>query len=86
VFIVSVDYGLIDAQTVVGSTCTARAIVPPGKDVVGIKNPQGTDANGYLSWTYPTPAVPTGTGQAIVSCTHNGLSGTAYAYFQTGSN
>jgi hypothetical protein len=77
---------LINAQTVAGSTCNARAIVPPGKDAAGLKNPQGTDSNGYVGWTYATPAVETGTGQAIVSCTHNGLSGTAYAYFATGNN
>jgi hypothetical protein len=83
---VSVDYGLIHAQTIVNSTCYARAVVPPGKDVVGIANPKYADANSDVSWTYPTPVVQTGTGEAIVSCTNNGLSGTAYAYFQTGSN
>ena len=86
VFITSVDYGLIYAQTVAGATCNARAIVPPGQDAAGITNPRGADANGNVNWTYPTPPVATGTGQAIVSCSHNGLSGTAYAYFQTGSN
>ena len=79
------DYGLIKAETVVGSTCYARAIVPPGKDVAGISNPQYADAKGNLSWTYPTPAVQTGTGEAIVSCSNNGLSGTAYRYFPTGT-
>jgi hypothetical protein len=81
-----VDYGIINAQTVAGASCNARAIVPPGKDAAGISNPKGADANGYVTWYYPTPPVATGTGQAIVSCTHNGLSGTAYAYFATGNN
>jgi hypothetical protein len=81
-----VDYGYISASTVAGSTCNARAIVPYGKEVVGIKNPQAADANGNLLWTYATPAVETGTGEAIVGCTHNGLNGTAYAYFATGNN
>ena len=86
VYILSVDYGFIYAQTVAGSVCNARAIVPPGKDAAGISNPKGTDANGYVTWNYPTPPVETGTGQAFVSCSHNGLSGTTNAYFATGNN
>jgi hypothetical protein len=79
------EYGSIDVQTQAGATCTARAILPNGKDAPGLRNPETADAVGHVAWTYPQSPTQTGNGSHVVSCSHNGLSATAYAVFQVGS-
>jgi hypothetical protein len=74
------DYGFIDAQSVAGAICNARVILPNGEDAPGIPNPKVADADNNLHWDYPTPATDPGMGVAIVSCTHNGLSGNTWTY------
>jgi hypothetical protein len=68
-----------------GAVCNARVILPNGDDAPGLQNPQTADANNNLRWDYPTPATDVGTGIAIVSCTHNGLSGNTWAWVDVGS-
>jgi len=83
--IVSADWGDITAQTEVGASCNARVLVN-GKDVPGVSNPKVADAAGTANWMYPTPPTQTGqTGQAIVTCSHNGLSGTSSNFFPVGT-
>ena len=74
------DYGSIDAQTLAGATCNARAILPNGKDAPGLRNPETADAGGNVAWIYPQGPTETGNGTHVVSCTHNGLSGNTWTY------
>jgi hypothetical protein len=60
--------------------------MPGGKDAAGVRNPTVAGSGGYVHWDYPQyPATYQGTGTHIVSCTYNGLGGTASANFGVGS-
>jgi hypothetical protein len=86
VFIAYSDYGHAKAQTVVGATCSLRAVMPDGRDAAGVENPKVTDGGGYVDWTYPEAGVTyIGTGMHIVSCSYNGLSGFAMFKFEVGA-
>jgi hypothetical protein len=84
--ITSADWGDITAQTEVGANCNARVVVN-GKDVPGVSNPKVANTAGTVDWMYPTPPTQnTGQmGEAIVSCTHNGLGGTSSSFFPVGT-
>ena len=79
------DYGYIEAQTVTGAVCNARAILPNRTDAPGIHNPMKAGADGMVNWNYPQPPTDEGLGVSIVSCTLNGLSGTSTMNFEVGS-
>jgi hypothetical protein len=79
------DYGYIEAQTVIGAVCNARAILPNGADASGLHNPQTAGADGKVSWLYPQPPTDQGQGVAIVTCKLDGLSGTTSTNFEVGS-
>jgi hypothetical protein len=81
----SSDYGAVTAQTVAGAHCNLRAVLPNGQNAAGVSNPKVAGSGGYVGWDYPQPGTDTGTGNHIVGCTYNGLSGTAYATFGVGS-
>jgi hypothetical protein len=86
VLIGSADWGDITAQTASGAVCNARVIVD-SKDIPGVPNPEVANASGTVQWTYATPPTQsTGQmGEAIVTCSKNGLSGTSYNYFPVGT-
>lgn len=69
-----------------GAKCSAHAYLPNGQESGGLTNPKVANGNGYVAWTYDTPPTnPTGTGRAIVTCTHNGLTGTNSSFYPVGT-
>lgn len=81
----SSDYGSLTAQTVAGARCNLHAVLPNGQDAAGVPNPKVAGSGGFVGWSYPQPGTDIGTGNHTVSCTYNGLSGTAYATFGVGT-
>jgi len=79
------DYGFVSAQTATGAVCTARAVLPNGKDAPGLRNPQVARLDGVVQWVYPQPPTDQGTGTHIVRCNFHGLVGTAWMNFEIGS-
>ena len=78
------QYGNVRAQTEAGATCSMRAILPDGSDAPGIRNPQTARPDGIVAWIYSQLPTDEGMGMHTVSCTLNGLSGTAWVYFEVG--
>lgn len=79
------QYGNVRAQTEPGATCSMRATLPDGSDAPGIRNPQTARPDGIVAWIYSQLPTDEGMGTHTVSCTLNGLSGTAWVYFEVGS-
>lgn len=68
-----------------GASCNARVVLPNGQDEAGLHNPQIADAGGNVAWRYPAPPTTPGQASDIVSCTLNGLSGSAQDFYLLGS-
>lgn len=80
------DYGNVEAQTQPGASCSLRVTLPNGSDAPGIHNPQTARASdGEVHWSYSQLSTDEGNGIHTVSCTLNGLSGTASVSFEVGS-
>ena len=87
VFILDGDqYGNVRAETEPGATCTLRVTLPDGTDAGWVRNnPQHANADGVVAWVYSQLPTDEGTGVHTVSCSLNGLAGTAWIYFEVGS-
>lgn len=79
------DYGNVEAQTEPGATCRLRVTLPNGSDAPGVPNPKTARADGEVHWSYSQLPTDEGNGIHTVSCALNGLSGTAWIYFEVGS-
>jgi hypothetical protein len=80
------QYGNVRAETEAGATCSLRVALPNGSDAGWVtNNPQKTRTDGIVEWIYRQLPTDEGIGMHIVSCSLNGLSGTAWIYFEVGS-
>jgi len=60
-------------------------MLPNGSDAPGVHNPQTARADGQVFWNYSQLPTDEGMGIHRVSCSLNGLTGTAEVYFEVGS-
>lgn len=79
------QYGNVRAQTEPGASCSLRVGLPNGSDAPGIHNPQTARADGVVEWIYRQLPTDEGIGIHSVTCSLNGLTGTAWVYMEVGS-
>ena len=81
----STDYGYLSAYAPVGASCNAQVVLPNGDNAKGVRNPQVSGEDALVQWLYPQPPTDEGTGHTVVTCSLNGLMGTATSTFEVGS-
>lgn len=69
--VTEVKYGLLSVRTVPGARCQANLRIASGyygDAPPGTLPGQNADPNGFVSWAYPTPRVPSGTASYTIAC------------------
>jgi hypothetical protein len=84
VTVTEVKYGLLSVRTAPGASCNAYLQISGGYygDIPpGSLPEQSAGSDGLISWTYPTPRIPAGTGTYTASCQSSAASDTKAGVF-----